>query len=176
MAQLHLSFCSTACSPFHWKEYPPLAFTTVLPRQHFTEALSDDCSVLLPGHFLPKDLCKNNISKKHISPHCSRQTFETHQDAVENQRAEWKCIFLQDLLPCCPLKILCCCLWHFPEGSCLNDKQVKGQDSFKKNKSSQKILKGLSTAAEKYPPGVKGTPQKSKQKCPLKFSNQANLP
>ena len=73
--------------------------TIVLPRQRYTKALSDHYSVPLPENSSPKDLCQNNTFKKLISPLCSRQTFETHQDAVEKQRAEWMCVFLWKLSP-----------------------------------------------------------------------------
>lgn len=105
--------------------------------------------------FFQKNCGGIQFSKSTFPAYCSRQTFETHQDAVENQSAEWRCIFLWGLLPLPLSAVPLALLWHFPEGCCLNDKQVKGQDSFKRNKISQKTMKGLSTAAEKYPPGVK---------------------
>lgn len=76
----------------------PFLPTIVLPRQHYTKALSDLYSVLLPENSSPKDLCQNNTFKNLISPLSSRQTVEAHQDAVEKQRAEWMCVFLWKLL------------------------------------------------------------------------------
>lgn len=114
---------------------------------------------------------------KSIFPHIAPDKPLRHTKMLRKIREQNEGAFsCESSCPCCSLQMLCFYQWHFPEGCCLNDKQVKGRDLFKKNKISQKALKGLSTAQRSALQESKGNLWTSKQKCPLRLSNQVRLP
>lgn len=78
--------------------------------------------------------------------------------------------------PCHSLQIRCCYLWHLPEGCCLNDKQVKGQDQLKRTKARRKPWRAFPLLQRSSLQESKGNLWTSKQKCLLRLSNRARLP
>lgn len=62
------------------------------------KVLSNRYPIFVPENSSPKEPRQNNYQKAHF-PTLLQQTFETHQDAVEKQRAEWNCVFLWKFSP-----------------------------------------------------------------------------
>lgn len=122
-------------------------------------------------------ICARITFSKSSFPHVAPDKPLRHSKMLWKIREQNEGAFsCENSCPCCSVQILCCCQCHFPGGCCLNDKQVKGQDSFEKNKSSQKTLKGLSTAARKCPPGVKRRPLNVQTEVPSEASLRFKAP